>query len=223
LPLCRLDSLGAIGPDRKRIHEGFQVSTEDWSPYAGFWGHKSAIVRTISQEPNSKLLVWLESPRGPDYGPHLWKRAGRILLAERLWPVTHRVLAIGFDKEVLGNTWWALRAPDMSKGQEKALLLWLNSSISMLMYFGRRVTTRSAWMQMKQPAWEAMPVLDVRALTEPQLAALAKAYDKLSGEALLALASLDHDQTRKAIDGALSKALGLPELPLRAWQITLLG
>lgn len=38
LPICRLNALGALGPDRKRIHEGFKVSTEDWSPYPGFLG-----------------------------------------------------------------------------------------------------------------------------------------------------------------------------------------
>jgi hypothetical protein len=51
VPMVRLDTLGAIGPDRKRIHEDFKVSTEDWSPYPGFWGHDSTTVRTISQKP----------------------------------------------------------------------------------------------------------------------------------------------------------------------------
>lgn len=69
LPICRLDALGALGPDRKRIHEGFTVSTDDWSPYPGFWGHESAKVTMIRQQPNSRLLVWHESPRGPDDAP----------------------------------------------------------------------------------------------------------------------------------------------------------
>jgi hypothetical protein len=41
---------------------------------------------------------------GGDYGPHYWKRAGNILLVERLRPNTHRFLAVGFEEEVLGNT-----------------------------------------------------------------------------------------------------------------------
>jgi hypothetical protein len=195
LPICRLDALGAIGPDRKRIHEGFKVSTEDWSPYPGFWGHKSSDVVTIAQKSNSNLLVWQESPRGPTYGPHLWERSGRILLVERLRSNTHRVLA-----------------PD----QEKTLLLWLNSSVSMLMVFGRRVITQGAWMQMKQPAWEAMPVLDVRALSNMQIKALAAAYDELSTKGLDSMASLDTDKIRIRIDSVLSKNLKLPDFkPLR--------
>jgi hypothetical protein len=72
----------------------------------------------------------------------------------------------------------------LSSNQEKALLLWLNSSLSLLLYFGHRVVTRSAWMQMKQPAWESMPVLDVRALSVQQLTKLASRYDALSTENL---------------------------------------
>jgi hypothetical protein len=216
LPTCRLGALGALGPDRKRIHEGFKVTKDDWTPYPAFWGHESNQVRTISQKPNSCLSVWLELPRGPNYGPHLWERAGNILLVERLRSNTHRVIAIGFEKEVLGNTWWALKPDNLSPKQQKALLLWLNSSLSLLLFFGRRVITQGAWMQMKQPAWESMPVLDVRALSVKQLNALAKQYDVLSQKALASLAQLNNDPVRIKIDEAISHALGLPDLtPVR--------
>jgi hypothetical protein len=213
VPICRLDTIGALGPDRKRIHEGFKVTTSgDWTPYPAFWGHESARVRTIEQVPNAGLLVWTESPRGPNYGPHLWERSGRILLVERLWPIAHRVLAVGFDNDVLGNTWWALKA-DLTRDQEKALLLWLNSSAALLLYFGRRVVTRSAWMQMKQPAWQSMPVLDVRGLSSQQLTELASQYDMLSRRSLEPLAHLKDDPVRLQIDAAISRVLGVPDVP----------
>jgi hypothetical protein len=216
ISMVRMDTLGAIGPDRKRISEGFKVSTEDWSPYPGFWGHDSTTVRTVRQKPNSKLLVWLESPRGSTYGPHLWERAGQILLVERLRSNTHKVIAIGFDTEVLGNTWWALKTKDLTKEQISALLLWLNSSLSMLLFFGRRVTTQGAWMQMKQPAWEAMPTLDVRNLSDEQAKMLARTYDAVCDLELLPLAQLDKDPVRIQIDDAISKLLGLPSFaPVR--------
>jgi hypothetical protein len=79
--MCEMAELGALGPDRKRMHEGFMVSVHDKSPYPGFWGHKSDTVKEIAQIPNCHLLNWLESPRGPEYGKHLWKRAGTVLLA----------------------------------------------------------------------------------------------------------------------------------------------
>jgi hypothetical protein len=208
IPLCRLDTLGALGPDRKRIHEGFKVTTEDWTPYPAFWGHESDKVRTISQEPNARLSVWLESPRGPEYGPHLWQRAGNILLVERLRSNTHRVIAVGFEDKVLGNTWWALKPQGLNRQQQKGLLLWLSSSLSLLLVFGRRVITQGAWMQIKQPAWESMPVLDVRALSSEQLSILETHYDSLSKEELQPLAQLKTDLIRSKIDAAISLALG---------------
>jgi hypothetical protein len=71
-------------------------------------------------------------------------------------------------------------------------------------------------MQMKKPAWSAMPVLDVRALKPAQLKALATAYDKLSTQVLAPIAQLDCDLARQAIDAALMKELGFADLqPIR--------
>jgi hypothetical protein len=212
MPLCRLDDIGNIGPDRKRISEGFKVTRNEWTPFPAFWGHEANAVRAIAQKPNAKLSVWLDSPRGPDYGPHLWERAGRILLVERLWPITHRVLAVGFDVEILGNTWWSLQSKSLSADQEKALLLWFNSSPALLLYFGRRVVTRSAWMQMKQPAWKSMPALNVRKLSAKKLARLASEYDRLSVQDLEPLADLKTDPIRREIDNAISSVLKFPDL-----------
>jgi hypothetical protein len=211
MPLCALNTLGALGPDRKRIHEGFKVTREDWTPYPAFWNHESAKVLTIHQKPNARLAAWLESPRGPNYGAHLWERAGNILLVERLWPITHRVLGVGFDCEVLGNTWWAFKPKSMNKDQEKALLLWLNSSPAVLLYFGRRVVTRSAWMQMKQPGWESMPVIDIHSLSSKQVNSLAAAYDSLSTQGLEPLARLNSDTVRCQIDREVAQALQVPD------------
>jgi hypothetical protein len=212
--MCALNQIGALGPDRKRIHEGFTVSKDDFSPYPSFWNHDSKAVTTISQRPNSVLSAWAASPRGADYGPRLlWPRSGRILLVERVRTTTHRVLAAGFDEPVLGNTWWALKT-SLTPNQEKALLLWLNSTPSILLMLLHRVTTEGAWMQVKQPQWAAMPVLDVRGLKAKTLAALAAAYDALCGRQLQALARLDADPVRAEIDGALSAALGLPDMKL---------
>ena len=70
---------------------------------------------------------------------------------------------------------------------------------------------------MKQPAWESMPVLDVRSLTQEQLTTLANAYDEAASQSLAPLAQLDSDSIRISIDAALCTVLGLPSLaPVRA-------
>ncbi|CDH46314.1 N-6 DNA methylase [Candidatus Contendibacter odensensis] len=221
--LCPVSKIGSIGPDRRRIHEAFDLYNDVPTLHPAFWDHEADKVRTLRQQPNA----WLQprtTPRYADraatadyaaYPYQLWSMAGDILLTERLWPITHRVLAVSFDQPVLGNTWWALKT-EVSPERRKALLLWLNGSLSLLAFFGSRVATRSAWMQMKKPAWAAMPVLDVRVLSDAQVTSLAAAYDALCDRELLALAQLNVDPVRQAIDEALIAALGLPDLaPLR--------
>lgn len=212
ITLCALHELAAIGPDQRRVHDGFKWSTDEWSPYEGFWNHDSKTVTQIAQTPNVFLNVWLDSPRGENYGAHLWKRAGQLLVVERLRINTHKLAAIKLSKPVLCNTWWALNCDELSEVQVNTLALWLNSSIAILLLFGRRVITEGAWVKLKQPAWKNMPVLDVRSLKKAQLNRLAKQYDKLKDQALLPIAQLNQDPVRKAIDDALSKVLDLPDL-----------
>jgi hypothetical protein len=214
ISICKLGELGELGYDRRDIHDAFEVSVEDWSPYDSFWNHEADKVRTISQTATAHLLPRTAAAKGRKLksASAVWNKAGRILVVERLWPITHRVLAVGFDKDVLGSTWWAFRTSNLSAGQEKALLLWLNGSLSLMLYFGRRVVTRSAWMQMKKPAWTSMPVLDVRTLSPQQIHELETTYDDVSKQGLEALAQLDVDPVRRRIDEALETVLNLTSL-----------
>lgn len=221
--LCPVSQLGGIGPDQRRIHEAFDLYEDVPTLHPAFWDHEADKVRTLRQQPNA----WLQPRATPryadraatadyaDYPYHLWSMAADLLLVERVRTNTHRLLAAGLDRPVLGNTWWVLKT-DLSPERRKALLLWLNGSLSLLAFFGCRVVTQGAWMKMKKPAWAAMPVLDVRTLSDAQATSLAAAYDTLCDRELQALARLNNDPARRAIDEALCAVLGLPDLgPLR--------
>ena len=218
--LCRLDALGTLGYDVRDIFDAFSVdkTASSWSPHVGFWNHDAKKVRTIAQKPNATLLARdkpLEGRKLKD-ATVVWSKAGRILLVSRLWPVTHRVIATGYERNVLGNTWWGFDDSNLDENQRKALLLWLNSTLGLMSYFGRRAITRSAWMQMKKPAWSSMPVLDIRLLPEATLASLGKSYDMLAKLDLAPIAQLDADIARQAIDKAICSAFALPDLqPIR--------
>ena len=220
LPLCRLDELGGLGYDVRDTTDAFEVdrTAAQWTPYAGFWDHDAGKVVQIAQKSNAYLTARTTAIKGRNLksATAVWDKSGSILLVSRLWPITHKVLATGFSGKVLGNTWWAFDDSALSADQRKALLLWFNSTLALLFYFGRRAITRSAWMQMKKPAWAGMPVLDVRSLDATKAGKLAAAYDKLSAMALRPLAQLDADPTRLRIDEAICDALGLPSLsPIR--------
>jgi hypothetical protein len=218
ITVCDLESLGELGYDRRDIHDAFEPAPGDWTPHPAFWGHDADKVRTIAQKPNNSLAARTVAAKGRKLksAQAVWSKAGPILLAERIRFNTHRCIALGFKKPVLGNTWWSFRTAGLSKDAVKALLLWLNSSLAILLYYSRRVVTEGAFVGMKKPAWSSMPVLDVRKLSKKQIEKLAKAYYELADEELQPLAQLDQDKTRGKIDKALCKALGFPDLsPIR--------
>lgn len=220
LPLCRLDQLGTLGYDARDIFDAFAVdqSGAQWSPHPGFWNHDAMKVVTIAQEPNASLLARKTALPGRHLkdAAAVWQKSGKMLLVSRLRTNTHRVVAIGLPKRTLGNTWWGFDDSGLTEEQRKALLLWLNSTLSVLSYFGRRAITEGAWMQMKKPAWTSMRVLDVKALPTAKVKALAAAYDRLSVRELAPIAQLDTDPVRQEIDAKLCKALELPDLaPVR--------
>jgi hypothetical protein len=220
IPLCRLDELGSLGYDVRDITDAFEVDKAGatWSPHPAFWNHDANLVRTIVQKPNASLIARTEAIPGrnlKDAGA-VWSRAGTMLLVSRLRTNTHRVIGAAFSKKVLGNTWWGFDDSSLTREQKKALLLWLNSTLGILSYYGRRAITEGAWMQMKKPAWSSMQVLDVRHLKDAKLAKLAEAFDSLAKTELAPIAQLDLDPARKKIDSAICRALNLPELrPLR--------
>ena len=216
IPLCQLSSLGRIGYDIRDITDAFEVdyTSKKWSPYPGFWNHNAEQVVSIVQEPNAFLTARKEPLKGRKLkdAETIWNTAGEILLVSRLWPITQKVIATGFQKKVLGNTWWAFDNGELTSEQNKALLLWFNSTLGLLFYFGRRAITRSAWIQMKKPAWQTMSVLNVRKLNSAQLLCLAESYDQIASKSLCPLAQLDTDPIRIQIDDAICEVLQLPAL-----------
>jgi hypothetical protein len=212
-----LEELGELGYDQRDIHDAFTVSRTDWSPYPAFWNHNSKKVISLKQSHNAHLLPRSVPAKGRKLrdSSRMAEKAGRILLVERVRTTSHRVLAVGFDEPVLGNTWWTFKT-ELSMEQERALLLWLNSSAALLLMLSCRVTTQGAWMKIKKPIWAAMPVLDVHSLSDEVITQLAKSYDEICEKELMALAKLNKDPVRAEIDDALSAALELPDVkPLR--------
>lgn len=212
VPKCELRELGSLGYDRRDIHDAFEQG-QDLTPYPAFWGHKSAKVETIAQAPNSFLSPRLEAAKNRKLknADAVWNTAARCLLVERLRINTHKVLGVGFDRPVLGNTWWAFDS-ELSESRTKALLVWLNSSLGFLSFFGSRVVTEGAFVQMKKPAWLSLGVLDVRALPTETIGVLSEGYEQLASQPLRPWAEISDDPTRMDLDTLLEEALGLPSL-----------
>ncbi len=211
VPLCSLGEIGEIGPDQRRLVDGFDRTTSPTS-YPMVEGHGTEHRSSMKCSPNCWLSP-LPVPRGgqkPGYGMHLWQMAGRLLVSERIRLNTVRVTSMCADRPVLSNVWWPVQTA--GRNHDKAIALWLNSSLGMLTLLATRNTTMGAWVKLKKADLKEMPVLDVRAISESQLQALADLFDELADEEFERLPGMAVCTARRRLDDGLSAILGLPHL-----------
>ena len=215
VPLCTLGSLGTLGPDRRDIHDGFELS-DHTTPYPAFWSHKSKDVFTIAQSAN----MYLQSLAQPKPGrklrlaSSLWPLAGKVLIAERMWLATNSLAAIRLENEVLSNVWWPFRfgVPGLDESKaSKALAIWLNSTLGFLIFLASREETRGPWIDFKKKALSRLPLLNVAQLSDNDLAYLADTYAEVSRRPLLPLRRITEDETRMELDRAIARVCELPD------------
>ena len=215
LPLCRLGELGELGPDRRDIHDGFQLANSETS-YPAFWGHDAPLVTTLAQSPNRYLSPLAKAKPGRNLrkANDLWPKAGHIVLAERLRLNTQRLVAVRLQNKVLSNVWWPFVSNDGNEQVEKALTLWLNSTIGLITLLSHREETEGAWIDFKKPVLTGLPILAVRTLEVDKLKVLSDTYDKVCKEELQPFPHMAHDPVRQAVDEAVTKMLGLPDISI---------
>jgi hypothetical protein len=217
LNLCPLERLGSLGPDRRDIHDGFDLSDAK-TAYAAFWGHDASAMVTLEQQPNQYLSPLAKAKRGRPLRrvEDLWPLAGKLLIAERLWLKTQRLISVRFPQPVLSNVWWplSLNRDLITDHIDKALVLWLNSTPGLLLLLVNRVETRGAWVDFKKPMLAAMRVLDLHALSSEQLKRLADVYDRLCDKPLQPFPHMAADEVRADIDQSIAEVLSLPDFSI---------
>ena len=211
IELCRLDELGQVGPDRRRLVDGFD-RTSTITAYPMVEGHNTEQRRFMTCEPDAYLSP-LAQPKGgqrPGYGLHLWQQSGRLLIAERLRLDTGRVVSMRSETRVLSNVWWPVQIEDARF--EKALAVWLNSSLGLLTITAQRTSTEGGWVAMKKADLQELPVLNLRCFTPTQLQDLSDLFDQLAEAEFERLPSMGDCPARRALDDGVSEILGLPDL-----------
>ena len=209
--LCRLGEIGQVGPDRRDVWDGFE-RTDTVTAYPMVENHDTKQRTRLVTEPDEYLAPLTKPRPGRNLkaAAQLWPKAGRLLVAERLWLETARVAAMWSETRVLSNVWWPIRVEDTSS--EKALAVWLNSSLGLLTLLAQRTSTRGGWVAMKKGDLEDIPLLDVRALSPVQLQALSDLFDELTAAEFERLPAMAHCPARQSLDDGVSRILGLPDL-----------
>ena len=211
VPMCRLDEIGEIGPDRRDLWDGFE-RTDSVTAYPMVENHDTEKRRSIRVEPD-KYLAPLATPRSGrnlKSSEQLWPKAGRVLVAERLRLDTVRVVAMWTPEKVLSNVWWPINVEEAT--YEKVLALWLNSSLGISTILAHRTSTEGGWVAQKKADLEGLPVLDPRRLTQSQRDRLSDLFDELADAEFERLPGMAECPARTALDEGVSDILGLPDL-----------
>jgi hypothetical protein len=138
------------------------------------------------------------------------------MLAERIRLNSQRLFCLRVSEIVLSNTWWpgSLKENFSCDDIEKSFVLWLNSTLGVLIILSNRQETEGAWMKFKKPVMEKLPVLDFGSLSVAQLAQLAATYDEVCREELRPFPEMNSDPVRARIDAAIAQALDLPDFSI---------
>lgn len=218
VPLTTLKTIGEVGPDRRDIFDGFAVSNH-FTPYPALWGYDSGSMRSLSLRTN-KFLAPLSKPRPGRHlrrAEDLWPRAGSLMITERIRLNKYPVVAALVGKPALSNVWWPVRLKGKAQTKwGKALAVWINSTLGMILVLAYRGDTEGAWIQLKKPTLENLPVLNLTKIRAQKLTRLSSFYDLIAKESLLPISECEKDPIRSRIDDEIQRALNLPDIsPLR--------
>ena len=211
IQLCRFGDLGQVGPDRRDIWDGFE-RTNAVTAYPMVENHDTDYRNSIVTAPDKYLAPLSEARPGRHLKSvdQLWPKAGRLLVAERLWLETNRVVAMWSNTRVLSNVWWPIRVEDVPN--EKALAIWLNSSLGLLTILTQRTSTRGGWVATKKADLEDLPILDPRCLSASQLHDFSVLFDEMESAKFERLPAMANCPSRTLLDVGVSEILGLPDL-----------
>jgi hypothetical protein len=214
IPLVPLQMLGELGFDRRDIHDAFFV-TEKSTPYPAVWNHDARAVRTISIVPNKYLRARVEPAEGRNLrsSSAMWEKAGRLMLAERFRLNTMRAVATYSQARALSNVWWPFSTRSgLGDVHSRALALWLNGTVGLVLFLFTRQDTEGPWISCKKPTWGALPVLDVSTLSPSQLERVEEVYQDIARKTLQSVALCARDEVRIRIDDLFAELLSLPPL-----------
>ena len=214
-----LKELAAIGPDGRGIRGAFRKSeVSDERRGIALWDHKTNFVQKMSAEHDTYIVAKKGKEKQAD---DLWAKRWTLLLAMRSRLNTVRAVSVRLPERALGSAWVPCKLSleahqdadliELIKSMEKAICVYLNSTVGILAILGNRSIKHLSYSQFSMDDLRRIPVPDFVAMDEAKVKMMAAAYDDLCDSALLPLPQMNECETRKALDKAVVAMLGIDE------------
>lgn len=228
IPLTTVAKIGDIGPYHADINgdtsTGGIRGPFDISPvepnsaptYPVLWSHDAERERTLSFEadsegfprqgssPEEQVIVDRKVTSIWDTASHChFNRDFRFNSQSTGMQFTPR-------KTIGGHAWLSIGLSSIEL--EKALVLWANTSLGLLLHWWHASKQQSGRGRIGKSMLHTLPILDVTVLEPNLLAEAVKLFDAMNEQPLLPLHKLDGDPVRKELDEAFARnVLRLPE------------
>ena len=205
-----LSSLAAVGPAGQRIRDAFVKSAlPDAEARVTLWQHDSEVNQSLAAKPDTHITA---KPANAHLAKKYWGQRSSLLLPLRLFLPTTRVISPRLNTLGLGSAW----APCKIKAgaalpidAEKALCVYLNSSIGILAMLGDRSNRKPTYPNLSLDDLRKLTVPNIGALNADEVSSLVTVYDRYAHRILLPLPQMDADPVRRDLDDVVCTALGL--------------
>lgn len=113
-------------------------------------------------------------------------------------------------KSIGGRAWLSIKLSSID--QEKALVVWGNTTLGILLRWWHSNKQQSGRGNIGKQSLQNLPILDIAKLTSNQLSEAVSIFDAMSQQQLLPVHEMDKDPVRKELDNQFARrVLGLPE------------
>ena len=209
-PVKPLNQIASVGPAGQGVRGTFDRSTVPGADgMTALWDHKTDVTQSMSAKVDAHIVPKSDKERD---AARLWGQRGTLLIPTRARLNTVRMLSVRLESRALGSAWVPCR-PNLegldAVTAEKALCVYMNSTIGVLAFLGNRSIRDLSYSQFSMDDLNKLIVPDFTALGDDAIETLVAAYDAHADDVLLPLPQMDADPARAALDDAVCAALGL--------------
>ena len=209
-PVTALGKIADVGPLGRRIRDAFtKTEMPDVQGRMALWQHDTTVTQSMSAKPDTHIAA----KRGKEHlADRYWGQRSRLLLPTHLNLPTARVVTARLEVPTVGSLWVPcnINVPQNSLAEwEKALCVFLNSSVGILALLGDRTNKKPTYPNLSLDDLRKLVVPDFKALGEDAVSRLAAAYDRYAEDVLLPLPRMGSCEVRRGLDDAVCEALGV--------------
>lgn len=209
----KLNQIAHVGPGGQRIDDAFTKSTvPDETGRVALWQHDTQVRKSMKADFDKYIIAKTTKQH---LAERYWKQRSTLLLAKRISTPNVRVVAVRTETPLVGNAWIPCSiTTELPQGVsvenlEKALCIYLNSSIGILDMLGHRSNKKLVYPNFSLDDLRNLDIPDFRNIKTQDINAMCNLWDQHAETELLPVKEMNNDPTRKRIDSLVAQILDI--------------